>query len=221
MALPSDTASRIALMREHLYTAVVGDVLDAIGRRHQFLPPTIKPMLDSMAVVGRAMPVIIGDVAGPQSKPFGLLTAALDQLEPGEVYLARGGRTPCAAWGEILTATARLRGAVGAVIDSYHRDTSRVLQQDFPVFSRGAFGQDAAVRTIVTAFRVPVEIGQVAVQPNDLVFGDRDGVVVIPGDVEDEVLERALDKATKENLVREAIENGMTSAEAFAAYGVL
>jgi regulator of RNase E activity RraA len=212
---------RFELVTRQLYTAVLGDVLDAVGRVHQFLPAGVRPLLPTMKVVGRAMPVLIGDVFGASSKPFGLLTEALDSLQPGDVYLARRGRAECAGWGELLTAAARTRGARGAVIDGYHRDTDGVLAQDFPVFSRGAYGQDAGVRAHVLDYGVTVEIDGVVVNPGDLVVGDRDGVLVIPAEVEDEVVERALTKASAENVVRQAIEAGMSTTEAFATYGVL
>jgi regulator of RNase E activity RraA len=174
-----------------------------------------------MVVVGYAMPVLLMEVRGAQSRPFGRLTDALDALAQDEVYLARAGGLPCASWGEILTATARVRGAAGAVIDGFHRDTTRVLEQDWPVFSRGSYAQDAAVRSYVVDFRVPVGIGQVDVTPGDIVFGDRDGVVVVPRELADEVFERSVQKVTAENTVRQAIEAGMSSTEAFATYGVL
>ncbi len=219
--VPRNDVERMELVANRLYTAVVGDVLDSLGRAHQFLPAGIRPIAPEMVVVGRAMPVVIADVFGPQPKPFGELTAALDQLDVGEVYVARGGRLPCAAWGEILTATARSRGATGAVIDGYHRDTAKVLEQSWPVFSRGAYAQDAGIRAAVTDYRVPIEIDGVHLEPGDLLFGDRDGVVVVPADLEDEVLEGALEKASGENLVRQAIEGGMSSTEAFRTYGIL
>lgn len=208
-------------IRDQLSTPVLGDSLDAIGRYHQFLPPRIRALTPSMKLVGRAMPVLIADVFGPQERPFGRLTEALDALQPGEIYLARGGRTDCAAWGEILTATAKVRGARGAVIDGYHRDTPKVLEQDWPVFSRGSYAQDAGVRTVVIDYRVPVEIGGVRIHPGDLVVGDMDGVLVIPQEVEADVIERSLAKAATENVVRQAIEAGMTSTAAFVKYGVL
>lgn len=219
--LPAEDAQRFALVRRLLHTPVIGDVLDVLGRRHQFLPPAIRPMTVEMTVVGRAMPVLVAAVFGPQPRPFGRLTEALDQLEPGEVYVAPGAGIPAAAWGEILTATARRRGAVGAVIDGYHRDSARVLAQEWPVFSHGAYAQDSSVRSSVVDLRVPVEIGGVTVRPGDLVVGDRDGVLVVPADVEDEALERALAKAATENAVLRAIAGGMSSTEAFATYGVL
>lgn len=221
MSLPEENTQRLALVRDRLYTPVVGDVLDQLGLTHQFLPQAIQALRPDIVLVGRAMPVLITDVFEPQRSPFGRLTEALDQLEPGEVYLARNGRAQCAAWGEILTATARARGAAGAVIDGFHRDTVRVLEQNWPVFSRGSFAQDAGVRTSVVDYRIPLEIDGVLVHPGDLIFGDIDGVVVVPTAVEDEVLELALTRADAENMVRQAIEHGMSSTDAFATYGVL
>lgn len=211
----------IALCLDGLYTPVVGDILDQLGHSHQFLPQPIQPMREEMKVAGRAMPALMIDVFGPQKKPFGRLTEALDQLEPGEVYVASGGEMRCAYWGEILTATARKRGATGAVLNGFHRDTPRVLEQNWPVFSRGRFAQDSSVRTQVVDYRCPIEIGQVTVQPGDLVFGDLDGVVVVPFKVEVEAIERALAKARGERVVRKAIEAGMSSTAAFKKYGIL
>lgn len=210
-----------ALCMRELYTPVVGDVLDELGYTHQFLPQAIQPLCEEMKLAGRAMPVVMIDVFGKQKKPFGLLTESLDQLEPGEIYLASGGDMRGAYWGEILTATAKKRGALGAVVNGFHRDTPKVLEQNWPVFSRGRFAQDSGVRTQVVDYRCPIEIGQVAVQPDDLVFGDLDGVVIVPRKVEAEVLERALAKARGEKVVRQEIENGMSSTAAFKKYGIL
>ncbi len=221
MQTASSEARRLETVLSELYTPVVGDILDELGYRRQFLPPAIRGITTQSKVAGRAMPVVVADVTGPQTRPFGRLTEALDQLAPGEVYLAQNATIPCSAWGEILTATALQRGAVGAVVDGYHRDTPRVLEQDFPVFSRGSYAQDAAVRASVIDYRCRVRIGDVEIEPGDLVFGDVDGVLVIPAAVEDEVIERALTKARAENQVRHAIESGMSSTEALRTYGVL
>jgi len=214
-------ADLFSLFRAELYTPVVGDILDTLGLYHQFLPQPIQPMTLDMKLVGRAMPVLMIDVFGPQAQPFGKLTEALDQLEPGDIYLASGGDMRCAYWGEILTATARTRGATGAVINGFHRDTPRVLEQDWPVFSRGRFAQDSGVRTKVVDYRCPIEVGSVLVKPGDLVFGDLDGVLVIPAEHEAEVVERALEKARGEKLVRKEIEAGLSSTAAFEKYGIL
>ena len=209
------------LVQRELYTPVVGDILDGLGRYHQFLPAPVQPLREGMKVVGRAMPVLMIDVHGPQKKPFGLLTEALDDLRAGEVYVASGGGMRCAYWGELLTAAARTRGAVGAVINGYHRDTPQVLSQNWPVFSRGRFAQDSAVRTQVANFRCAIEMGGVWVEPGDLVFGDLDGVVIVPQALEATVVKLALVKARGEKVVRRAIESGMSATAAFKKFGIL
>lgn len=209
------------LIESELYTPVVGDILDELGYYHQFLPQPVQPMRLTDKLVGRAMPVLMIDVFGPQKKPFGKLTEALDQLQQGEIYVATGGTMRCAYWGEILTATARMRGGRGAVIDGYHRDTPQVLEQNWPVFSRGRYAQDSSVRTQVADYRCNIEIQGVWIAPGDLIFGDLDGVLVIPKKVERDVIAKALQKARGEKLVRKEIENGMSSTAAFAKYGIL
>src|SRR5579859_98676 len=221
MAEWKSDADLFSLCTRELYTPVVGDILDDLGFTRQFLPQPIQPLREEMKLAGRAMPVVMIDVHGKQKKPFGLLTEALDQLQGGEIYLASGGDMRCAYWGEILTATAKKRGGAGAVINGFHRDTPKVLEQNWPVFSRGRFAQDSGVRTQVVDYRCPIEIGQVSVQPGDLVFGDFDGVVIVPKRVEAEVIGLALTKARGEKLVRKEIETGMTSTAAFKKYGIL
>ena len=209
------------VMKETLYSPVIGDILDVLGLWHQFLPQAIQPLRTEEVIVGRAMAVQIADAWGSQGSPFGRMTEALDQIQPHEIYIATGGSMNCAAWGEIMTATARTRKGAGAIIDGFHRDTPRVIEQEWPVFSRGRFAQDAGVRSKVVDFRCPVEIGGVAIQPGDLVFGDLDGVVIVPQAVEKEVFERALEKARAEKVVRKDIEGGLSSTEAFRKYGIL
>ena len=209
------------LIKSELYTPVVGDILDGMGYYHQFLPQSIQPIRPEMKLAGYAMPVLMIDVYGPQKKPFGLLTEALDQLQPNEIYLASGGEMRCAYWGELLTATAKKRGAVGAVLNGYHRDTPQVLTQNFPVFSRGAYAQDSSVRTQVADYRCRIEVGQVTIQPGDLIFADMDGALAIPRALIAEVIEKSLEKARGEKLVRKAIENGMSATEAFRTFGIL
>ena len=216
----SDDNRLFDLVRSTLYTPVVGDILDWLGHFHHFLPQELQPLREDMVVVGRAMPVLISEVHGPQKEPYGRLTEALDQIQPGEVYIATGAMNS-ASWGEILTATARTRGAVGAVINGFHRDTPRVLEQNWPVFSRGRYAADAAVRSSVTAYRCSVEIEGTQVDPGDLVFGDLDGVLIIPRALEKEVIDRALKKAGGEKMVRREIEAGVPSTSVFRKYGIL
>lgn len=209
------------VMREKLYTPVVGDILDARGYLHQFLPQNIRPLREEMKIAGKAMTVLMIDVFGEQEKPFGRLCECLDQIQPNEIYIATGGTKRCAYWGELLTATAKARGGNGAVVDGWHRDTPQVLEQNWPVFSAGCYAQDSSVRTQVVDFRCQIEIGQATIRDGDYIFGDVDGVLVIPREIAAEVVEEALEKASKEKELRRAVEGGMPVTEAFARFGVL
>lgn len=211
----------LELMEKDLYTPVVGDILDGLGYYHQILPAPIQPIRTEDILAGRAMPVLHMDVYGVQDEPFGKLTHAIDQIKEDEIYVATGGDMRCAYWGELLTATVRTRGARGAIINGYHRDTPKVMEQNWPVFSRGRYCQDSSVRTKVVSYRCPIEIDGVWINPGDLIFADLDGVVVIPKQLEEEVITKALEKVRAEATVRMEIENGMSSTEAFKKYGVL
>jgi regulator of RNase E activity RraA len=219
-----------ALIQRELFTCVVGDVMDRIDLQHQFLPPQIQPIRRDMVVIGRAMPVLSVDVfaertsgsANPlMNKSFGLMLEALDDLRRNEVYVNTGSSPRNALWGELMSTRARKLGSRGAVLNGYVRDTKTILEMGFPTFGFGSYGQDSAPRYKVMDFRVPVEIGSVRVRPGDILFGDSDGVLVVPADAEAEVFTRALEKARGEKLVRKAIEEGSSAVEAFAKYGVM
>lgn len=218
------------LMRQHLFPAVVGDILDQLGYLKQFLHPHIRPVGPRMVIVGRAMPVLetlCFSAVEEQGKlplsrqPFGLLFEALDDLRPSEVYVATGCAPLFALWGGLMTTRALHLKAAGAVLDGYSRDTSEVLELGLPVFSYGGYAQDQGPRGKVVDYRVPVEINGVRVSPGDIVFGDCDGVLIIPKEVEKEAVTKALEKASTESQVRNAIQNGMSTVEAFKTFGVM
>lgn len=222
MKLYNNDDELILLVKTRLNTCVIGDILDSYGRYHQILPPQIKSISPATPqMVGRAMTVLMIDVFGEQKKPFGRLTEALDQIQKNEIYICTGGTKRCAYWGELLTTTAKQRGGVGAIIDGYHRDTAKVLKLNWPVFSMGGYAQDSAVRTQVVDYRCDIEIGGVLIHSGDLIVADEDGVVVVPQDLEEVVIEKALEKVKGENSFVQAIQNGMTSTEAFERFGVL
>jgi regulator of RNase E activity RraA len=218
-----------ALARRELFSAVIGDTMDKHGLTRQFLPAAVRPLYDEMVVVGRAMPVLVADYYSERAlgqtavaaKPFGLLFEALDDLKPGEVYLAAGGTPNYALWGELLSTRAMQLGASGAVLNGYARDTRGILRLGFPVFSTGRYAQDQGARGKIVDFRIPVEIGQVRIEPGDILFGDLDGVCVIPKAVEEAVFMGALEKVRGENQVRLALESGMSAVDAFAKFGIM
>ena len=216
-------------IKGNLNTAVVGDIMDQLGFQNQFLTPKIKPLRDDMIVIGRAMPVLETDTLDNTStssnailkKPFGLMLEALDQLKENEIYLCTGGTPSYALWGELMSTRALQCGASGAVLNGYSRDTLGILKLNFPTFSYGTYAQDQAPRGKVIDFRVPIKIDNVAITPGDVIFGDIDGVCIIPQEIEKKVVELALEKVKGENLVRKSIEAGMSSVEAFNKYGIM
>ena len=213
----------LPLIRRELFSAIIGDVLDKMGYLHCFLPPRIRPLREDMILAGRAMPVLEVDLdAGAgERKPFGLMLEALDDLKPHEVYVAAGASATYALWGELMATRAMKLGAAGAVMDGWARDTTGILRLGFPTFAHGSYAQDQGPRGEVRDFRIPVQLGGVSIRPGDLIYGDRDGVLVVPREAEEEALTRAFEKLEGENLVRVAIENGMSTVEAFRTFGVM
>jgi regulator of RNase E activity RraA len=225
----TDDALKAAL-RDRLSTAQVGDVLDQMGFRRQFLPQAIKPLVSTMKIVGRAMPVLEADIfddgrassQGPLArKPFGLMLEALDDLKAGEIYIATGSSLRYALWGELMSTRALHLNAAGAILDGYIRDASLIETLGFTVFSRGLYAQDQGPRGKVIDFRSAIEIDGVRIEPGALLFGDREGVLVIPREAEAEAVQRALAKAETENKVGDAIRTGMSATAALEKFGVM
>jgi regulator of RNase E activity RraA len=219
-----------AMAERELFTCVVGDVMDKLDLVHQFLPPQIQPLRQDMVLIGRAMPVLSGDVFKESvqdsanslsAKPFGLMLEALDDLKRNEIYVNTGSSPRNAMWGELMSTRARILGARGAIVNGYVRDTRTILQLNFPTFGFGSYGQDSAPRYKVYDFRVPIEIGNVRIRPGDILFGDMDGVLVVPREVEAEVFIRALEKARGEKTVRKDLEAGSSAVDAFTRHGIM
>ena len=215
------------LMTQELFSAVVGDIMDEMGYFHQFLPPPIQSLDPNTMMAGRAMTVLEADITDistdtmQKDKPFGLMLEALDDLKKNEIYICSGSEKPYALWGELMSIRARKLGSAGAVLNGYSRDTKGILDLSFPVFSYGSYAKDQGPRGKVIAYRVPIVLGEVKIHPGDIVFGDRDGVCVVPQSIEVQVILQALKKARGENLVRKAILEGMTASEAFQKYGIM
>jgi len=215
-------------IKNELFTCVVGDVMDAMGHLHRYLPPHIRPVSENMRMVGRAKTVLEADCAGrrvhheDRDHAFGVMFDALDSIQENEVYICTGASPNYACWGELMSTAAMQRGAVGAVIEGYSRDTTGIRSLGFPTFSMGFYGQDQGVRGRVIDYDCPIEFSnKVLVNSGDIVFGDIDGVVIIPKEIEGEVIEAALEKVRGENMVRKLIEQGMSTRQVWDQYGIM
>lgn len=225
----ADDAEMYRLFERELFVAVVGDVMDTLGLQHQFLPPVFKPVDEKTRLLGRAMPVLEADIF-PSSeptrnplmtKPFGLMFEALDDLKPGEIYVASGASPRYALWGELMSTRAKILGAHGALVDGFARDTDGIKALGFPCFCTGYYAQDQGVRGKVVDYRCALEIGGVRIEPGTLLFGDKEGVLVIPRQAEEEVVRLALEKVRGERLVAKAIREGMSAVEAYRTFGIM
>ncbi len=215
-------------IKDELYTAVVGDIMDTMKLFHQFLPPHLKPLKENMFIVGRAMTVLEADCIEAENnqikepeKAFGLMLEALDDVKPGEVYICSGSTMDYALVGELMLSRIKVCGGTGAVVNGYSRDTNGIYKVGLPVFSYGSYSQDQAPRGKVIDYRVPIEMDGVHINPGDIIVGDIDGVCVVPREVEEEVFTKALDKARGEKTVLKAIQNGMSTVEAWDKYGIM
>ncbi len=228
MPIWEDDKELFALARKELFPALVGDTLDKMGFLHQFLPPGLKPLDPAMKIIGRAMPVLEIDnfeETGAHDllmkKPFGLMFEALDSLKEDEVYICTGSSPRYALWGGLMSSRAIKLKAEGAVMNGYSRDTNEIINLDFPTFSLGSFAQDQGPRGKVIDYNVTIEWDGIRISPGDIIFGDRDGVLIIPKEIEEEAFVKAIEKGRTEKLVLNAIQNGMSNEDAFGKFGVM
>ena len=196
--------------------------MDKMGRQNQVMEPTLRPLYPEAKVIGRAATMLAADTYQMSQDPYKLEMVLLDDLRPNEVVTCKWvGSRPAAMWGELLSTCAAARGARGAIIDGYCRDSSSITAMKFPVFAIGLTPADSMGRCDAIAIRVPVQIGGVLVNDGDLVVADYDGGVVIPQDIEDEVIHRATEKVSGENVVRNELAHGASIQQIFKKYRIL
>lgn len=213
-------------IRTQLYSAVVCDALDQVGLFHQSprvpLPLQTSQQNNVGLLAGRCKTTLWADMAHQDPDPYALELQAVDSCRPDDVLIAAaGGSMRSGIWGELLTTAAKNRGCIGAIVDGAIRDVTKISAMEFPVYARGRCLYDSLNRQRVIDVDVTVEIDGVRFSSGDLVVADADGVVVIPQEVEEKVLELAFAKVLGENKVRDAIRGGMSAVEAYKTFGVL
>jgi len=217
-------AAFVDAVARNLYTAVLSDALDEVGWRRQAFPPSIRPLDDERTLVGFARTGVYREVhhALADANPYELEIALIDDLRAHDVVvLGCGGSRAIAPWGELLTTASRVRGAAGCVTDGYVRDIRVIRKLGFPVYHGGIAPLDSRGRGKIAAIDVPIVCAGVDVMPGDLVVGDADGIVVVPRQIEDVVLENALKRVDGEHKTREALLRGAALRDVFAEYNVL
>ncbi|MGV9799264.1 RraA family protein [Mycobacterium sp. NPDC003449] len=202
--------------------AQVSDSLDASGARGNVLAAGIRPLREGTRIVGRAHPIQFAPTERDQDDPYRDFIEYMDAMKPGDVaMIATAGNTRTAYWGELFSAAAMGRGAVGAICDSYVRDTTKIAALDFPVFSAGRRPLDYRSRMRVVSAGEPVTCAGVLIEPGQLIIAEDDGIVAVPAVVEAEVVERANARAATESNVLTELLAGKTLGEVWSRYGVL
>lgn len=198
---------------ENLYTGAVNDVLREMTHMDQALPHNILPLTMEMTCAGIAFtvrsapaPLVEGEMK--------IRAEMLDNMPKGcMVVWDAGDETEASHWGEVMTASSIARGAKGAVINGGLRDTRQVLRQKFPVFYRYRTSNGSLGRAMITDYNKALRIGKAFIKPGDVVFGDIDGVVIIPRNIAYNVLLRAEEIQQGEKEIRSWVVKGFSARD--------
>ena len=211
-------------LRKKLFASLLSDVLDSLGHTEQAMPPRIRPLDEASVMVGRARTALFMDVyeVAPNENPYEPEIALIDSLKPDDIpVFACGATGRIAPWGELLSTASNARGAAGALMDGMVRDIKAIRAMNFPVFHGGIGPLDSKGRGKIMALDVPIHCAGVRVCPGDLIFGDADGVIVIPQAVESAALAAAFEKRKGEHSTLADLRAGLKLADVYAKYGVL
>ncbi|HWB54437.1 MAG TPA: RraA family protein [Tepidisphaeraceae bacterium] len=212
----------LAMMRQHLYAAVVCDALDAMGLRHQSPRVQFGALTGVRKIVGRCKTTRWVEMTHDDPNTYEMELRAVDSCQSDDVIIAAAnGSMRSGIWGELLSTAASNSGCVGAIVDGAVRDIEKMTAMKFGVFAKGTSPYDSMNRQRVVEYDVPVGIDGVRFNPGDLIIADIDGVVVVPAEVEEEAIRRAWEKVHAENVTRDAIKKGMKATAAYEKYGVL
>jgi 4-hydroxy-4-methyl-2-oxoglutarate aldolase len=219
----TNNAELFSFIEKHLYVAAVCDILDELGYRSQAMHHRLRPLLPDIrncGFIGRAKTfewTEVDDV--DEDNPYGLEIEAMDSVKAGDVLIhSTDLNSTNAPWGELMSTLAKRKGAAGCVCDSQIRDCIKIIEMDFPVYYAGIRPLDSKGRGLVIAYNVPVQCGEVLVNPGDLIYADFDGIVVVPKEIEKEVMLKAKEKVLNENHTRRELLEGKSLREVYDKY---
>ena len=221
--MPPYSKAFLDSLERELNVAVLCDILDGLNMRRQAMDGRIYPLEEHYKLVGVARTMLAYDVYQPPAAAYETEIRAVDALREGDLMVCSAPSQSNGFWGELMTTAAIARGARGVIVDGAVRDIAQMkaLGDRFRVFTAGRNPLDSKGRCLVADYDCPIVCGGVEVCPGDLIFGDVDGVVVIPKGLAQEVIRLAREKARGEDLVRRELRQGALLADAYAKYGIL
>ena len=209
-------------IKSKLYCGILSDVLDGMGYRNQALGGGIHGLTDDTVIFGPAFTSIGTQVYSMPSDPLTAQCRVLDQMQPGEVFvLTTRGEYSCAILGELMATAIKSKGGTGAILDGMARDLKAVREMRFPLVYRGHLPNTSKGRAEVNECQIPIQIDGVTINPGDYVFGDIDGTAVIPADLIDEVMDRAMEIESREDDVRDRLLKGASLTDTYMTIGAI
>ena len=202
------------------YTGAVHDVLRSMGHERIVLPPAIKSIAPGTRLAGPVW-TVSGHIDRSLSRHDTLLgwCTLLSKTPAGHVVICQPHNHEVALMGELSAQTLKARGVLGYIVDGGSRDTDLVLEEGFPVFCSFLTPSDIVQRWIPDRYAEPISIGDVTIHTGDWVLADRDGVVIIPGKIVEDVIAKTEEVVSTESTMRRALVGGMDPVAAYLKYG--
>ncbi len=209
-------------LKSKLSSDVLCDVLDGLGYRNQSLGNQLHTILDETVIMGPAFTSIANEVYAMPENPLIAQCKVVDQVKEGDIYvLATRGQYNCAVFGELFATAVAAKKCGGVLLDGFARDIKQLKAMKAPLIYRGINPKTSKGRAEINECQLPVMIDGVTICPGDIIFGDIDGVVVIPQDIADKVFEEALETVRKEGLVREGLKAGDSLEKVYTEIGAI
>lgn len=213
----------LTYLEQNAYAAVFSDILDEMGYTSQAISPhtNIRPLKNDFAAAGRAV-TLLNETDNNKNEPYDAVIKCIDSLKPNSLLVTTGtDKFETGIMGELTATALRARKSRGAVVNGFTRDTRKLIKMDFPTFAWGASPIDTTGRVRVINYNIPITIGGVKIFPGNLVFADLDGIIVIPQNIEKEVIDEVIKRINTENIVRKELAEGKTMAEVWKKHHVL
>ena len=196
-----------------LYTGAVSDVMDKIGVR-VYMDAEIRPLIPDKVICGTA--VTVRAVPACKVSPPTYMFETVNKAKKGDVIVIdTNGHKNLAIWGELMSTASMVREVEATVIDGGTRDVLRIRKLGYQVYSRTIVCGGPRGRLEIVENDIPISCGGIAVRPGDIIFGDFDGVVVIPKEMAGEILEKSKSYAQIEEKVAKDLQAGMDVFHSF------